>query len=159
MLLSERQTAFAILGITALMIVSSSGPAHGQQRPAVSVSLIQLIATPERFDGKLVSVVGFLSFGGVEGDGLYLHKDDRDNGTGNAVRIDRTKEMLRDRERLYDNYVVIVGVFRHEEKPAIYVSTGRITNIQRCAFISQPDHPMHERLKELQTHEPKDKHQ
>jgi len=139
------------------MIVVSSGLARGQQRQAVSVSLIQLIATPERFDGKLVSVIGFLPFGGVDGDSLYLHKEDYDNGVHNAVEIDRTKEMVRDREKLYDNYVVIVGVFRREERPPIYVSTGRVTNIQRCGFVSQPDHPLVERLKKLHSQEPKDK--
>jgi len=158
MLLSKPHGAFAILGITALTFISPSGLGHAQQRPAVSVSLVQLIATPERFDGKQVRVVGFLGFGGVEGDGLHLHKDDYDNNTGNAVAIDRTKEMLRDRAKLYGNYVVIEGVFRREEKPPTYVSTGRITSIQRCAFISQPDHPIAERLKELHTEEPEEKH-
>jgi hypothetical protein len=134
------------------------GLANDQQGRALCVSLIQLIATPERFDGKLVNVVGFLSFGGPEGDGLHLHSEDYGNHTGNAVAIDRTKEMLRDREKLYGNYVVIVGVFRREDKPPIYVSTGRIRNIQRCALISQPDHPVAERLKELHRQEPKDEH-
>jgi hypothetical protein len=157
MSLSNRQRLCGMWAGPLLAIVLSPALAHGQQRQALAVSLVQLIATPERYDGKLVSVVGFLPFGGVDGDWLYLHKEDYDNGIHNAVAIDRTQQMLRDREKIYENYVVIIGVFRREEAPPAYVSTGRITSIQRCHFVSQPSHPLTERLKELHSHEPKQK--
>lgn len=41
--------------------------------PPVDVSIINLIATPEKFDGKLVSVIGFIHIG-REQDLLFLGK-------------------------------------------------------------------------------------
>src|SRR5689334_5615455 len=38
-------------------------------------SIIQLIARPELYDGKLVRVIGFIHFE-FEGDGIYVHKED-----------------------------------------------------------------------------------
>ncbi len=141
--------------IIALMSVVAVAPARDQQQHPQRLSLVQLIANPEKYDGKLVSVVGFLSFGGVDGDGLYLHKVDYDNGIdANCLAVDRTKQMLREREKLYDNYVLIVGVFRRRELPPDYVSTGTITNIQECRLWSQPDHPFAQRVKEIQPHSP-----
>jgi len=42
------------------------------------VSLIQLIATPEKFEGKFIAAIGFLRLE-HEGYLLYLGKDDYDN--------------------------------------------------------------------------------
>ena len=43
------------------------------------VSIIQLIATPEKFDGKFVSLIGFLCIA-FEGDSIYLHREDLEKG-------------------------------------------------------------------------------
>jgi hypothetical protein len=87
----------------------------------------------------------------VDGDFLYLHKEDFDNSIAeNSLPIERTREMLRDREKIYNNYVQIVGVFHMEERPALYPQNGRIFSIQKCEFWSQPSHPFSERVKELQ---------
>lgn len=138
-----------------LVLLSFPAPSRCQQPEPLRLSLVQLITNPERYDGKLVSVVGYLSFGS-EGDGLYLHKEDYDNGiNADGLTVDRTKQMLKDREKLYDNYVLIVGMFRRQALPAIYVSTGRITDVKRCELWSQPDHPRVERLKLLQSQEAK----
>ena len=157
MSLARRARAAHLMAAAWFVFLSLATPTYGQQGQPLRLSLVQLITNPERYDGKLVSVVGYLTFG-YEGDGLYLHKEDYENGiNADGLAVDRTKQMLKDREKLYDNYVLIVGVFRRQELPAIYVSTGRITNIQRCELWSQPDHPRIERLKELETHEPNQK--
>jgi hypothetical protein len=43
------------------------------------VSLVRLMATPEKYDGKAVQVVGFLRLE-FEGNGLYLHQEDYEHG-------------------------------------------------------------------------------
>jgi hypothetical protein len=43
---------------------------------AVDVSVVQLIANPQLFDGKKVRFVGFLRRE-FEGDAFYLHRVDR----------------------------------------------------------------------------------
>lgn len=143
------------LQILVMMFPAVVGGANDQHQQPEHLSLIQLISNPEKYDGKRVSVVGFLYFGGVDGDGLYLHKEDCDNAIGsNGLMVDRTKQMFQERERLYDNYVLIVGVFRREEIPPLHFSPGRITGIERCELWSQPDHPISQRLKELRGQEP-----
>lgn len=57
---------------------------------AVPVSIIQLIATPERYDGKTVRVEGFLHYK-FEDSELYLSKDDADHLNGkNGVWVSYT---------------------------------------------------------------------
>ncbi|MBF9140172.1 hypothetical protein [Hymenobacter properus] len=43
------------------------------------VSLVKLIANPEKYDGKTIQVIGFLNLE-FEGDAIYLHKEDFDQG-------------------------------------------------------------------------------
>jgi hypothetical protein len=144
--------------VVVVMAFAVAGGAQDRHPLAEHVSLIQLISSPEKYDGKRVNVVGYLSFDGVDGDGLYLHKEDCDNGIGaNGFLVDRTKEMLREREKLYDNYVLIVGVFRRERLPYYDYSPGRITNIERCELWSEPGHPIAEKLKALRGHQPENK--
>lgn len=51
------------------------------------VSLIQLIASPLKYSGKKVRLVGYVTIQ-FEGEGIFLHKEDLDNGISqNAIRI------------------------------------------------------------------------
>ena len=147
----------SLIAVAAAMAVVASAHLAGQQQKPVRVSLVQLIATPERYDGKQVSVVGFLVFG-FEGDWLCLHKEDYDNGIdANGVRIDRTKDMSRDLEKLHRNYVQIVGVFRQEASPFGFASQGHVVDVQKCELWSRPDHPRAQRNREMQGEQPEQK--
>lgn len=60
------------------------------------VSLIQLIAQPEKFEGKRVRFIGFLRIE-FEGNAIYLHREDFDHGIEKnalwvAVPDDMTKQ-------------------------------------------------------------------
>ena len=49
--------------------------------------MVQLLATPEKFDGKLVRVFGFLRLE-FEGDALYFHREDDVQGlTRNGIWV------------------------------------------------------------------------
>jgi hypothetical protein len=72
----------------ALMLASAGCAQASGEAAAVSVSLIQLIATPERYNEKRVRAVGVAQFA-FEENALYLHKDDADLlNTSNAVWLD-----------------------------------------------------------------------
>jgi hypothetical protein len=130
---------FAALCIAFLLAVSCA--TDGQSNQPARVSLVQLIANPEKYDGQLVSAVGFLTMG-EEGTGLWLHETDFLNGIdADAISVDRTKEMYSDKEHLNLNYMLIEGIFRNEKKLAAYPQTGRITKVQRCDLWSQPNNP------------------
>jgi hypothetical protein len=131
-----RKSCFTPLLIL-LVILSSTSPAQPQH--PTRASLLQLIATPERFEGKLVSTTGFLSIS-REATFLYLdqesythHLDD------NAVWFFLNEEMGKNRERLNHNYVVLVGVFRNQRKGAGTNPNGGFDPVQLCALVSTTD--------------------
>ena len=62
-----RSIAIVILGFLAL-----ASPAFASD--PLDVGMVQLLATPEKFDGKLVRVVGFLSLE-FEGVGACVHEE------------------------------------------------------------------------------------
>jgi hypothetical protein len=87
---------------------SQSDPAPSQTH---FVSLIQLIATPERYDGKVVKVAGFMHLE-FEGDELFVSREDFDNRiTKNGVWIVRNPNLVAHADELKDRYVVVVGTF------------------------------------------------
>jgi hypothetical protein len=124
--------------------------AQGQSEPPHAVSFIELIANPAKYDGKVISVTAFLGLDRPDGDMLYLHKEDYDNGILlNAVGIEVNKQMWADREKLDLNYVNVVGVFQSGEKSHNrYNEIERITN---CTLWSQPSNPIHQKLHNLRS--------
>jgi hypothetical protein len=78
---------------------------------AQGVSIVQLLASPEKFDGKFVRVFGFLRLE-FEGDALYLHREDYTQGlTRNGVWVDRTEIVERAAKKLNMHYVLIEARF------------------------------------------------
>lgn len=143
------RTCFLVpLVMLVLGVVCSSETATAPTRPPV-VSIVQLIATPEKFDGKLVSVIGFLRLE-HEGYLLYLGKEDYDNVVlANALWVDATEEMGKNREKLELKYVKIVGTFRAGHEKRNLFSPGGITDIKNCQFWSDPAHPLEGRVKSM----------
>jgi YD repeat-containing protein len=129
----------------------STAPTVSQTVSAVPpvVSVIQLIASPEKFDGKLISVAGYLR---LENEAylLYLHKEDYDNVIlENALWVDPTGEMLTNREKLEFNFVTIVGTFHTGNYHKNNFSTGGLTDIKKCTFLSDPAHPREGKIRAM----------
>src|SRR4026207_991872 len=82
------------------------------QQPTTA-SIVQLIANPKEYDGKLVRVIGFASVE-FEGTAVYLHQDDYKydipkNGLWLALDVEGQKQ--------FDGkYVLIEGTFDAEHK-------------------------------------------
>lgn len=125
-----------LVGVSAVFRSSASPRApHGLPDLPVNVSMIQLIATPEKFDGKLISVVGFL---GVDPEDARLYVSEEDYKRyipGNGVWIDENKQMQRDIEQVDLHYVTIVGVFKQKGLPrhmAVGGGDSGISDIRQC---------------------------
>lgn len=106
------RAAGLLFGIIVLGMGAYGRTAADSQKKSepVLVSMIQLIATPEKFDGRLVRLLGFAHFE-WEGDALYLHREDFEaNLTTNAVRlvIDGPLEKYK---KLSDMHVLVDGRF------------------------------------------------
>jgi hypothetical protein len=136
-----------ILIFTSILPFDCMAQSH-ESRPLV-VSLIQLIATPERFDGKKVVVVGFLRLE-HEANLLYLNKDDYDNVVlANTMWIDVTEAMGRDRDKLTLKYARIEGTFRAGNRTKNSTSAGGITDITSCKFWSDPANPLEKTIQKI----------
>ena len=124
-------------GLAAILFASTCygyGDAyHGED--LYRVSLISLIATPEKYHNKKVRVIGAgrLEF---EGNAICLSKDDLVYGISrnclwtnvDPESIRSTKEKL---EEFNDKYVLIEGVFNSENTGHMGMNSGGIENINR----------------------------
>ena len=97
------------------------------------ISLIRLIATPEKYDGKQVRVIGYLNLE-FEGNAIYLHKEDYSKALStNGFSVDFTKKIV-DKKNLYNynkSYVLIIGTFDMNDKGHMGLFGGKIKNITR----------------------------
>ena len=104
---------------------------------SIDVSVIQLIATPERFDGKRVRVIGFLNLE-FEGNALYVHREDYDQAIAkNALWIDTTPQKTGSvsafaSKNLSNQYVIVEGVFDAKNTGHKGSFSGAIKEISRA---------------------------
>ena len=121
------------------------------QQHAKSVNLIQIIATPQKFDQSLVRVRGYLvavgGNGDIEGWFLYLDREDASNLLGNEIAVVPTEQMRRDKEKLNHMYVLLSGVF-HAVPAADGSYGGVVKDVQSCTVWSDPAHPIGSKLED-----------
>jgi hypothetical protein len=107
-------------------------PKKGADQGAVSVSLIQLIANPQTYDGKKVRLIGFLRLE-FEGNAIYLHKEDFDHGiSSNALWVDLPRDMTKDqRQDVNTQYAICEAVFRASGHGHMGMFGGELTSVSR----------------------------
>ena len=116
---------FTLIVIAVLVLCSS--PILGQ-RP-LDVSMVSLLATPEKFDGQLIRVCGFLRLE-FEGNALYFHKEDYDHGLyQNSVWVNLAES--KENMKLNLRYVFMEGVFRAKDHGHLGLFGGTIDQIKR----------------------------
>ena len=124
---------FGIIGVLLVVIMGYTAFAQNTvAQDAVGVSLIQLIATPEKYHGKRVRLEGFLRLE-FEGNAIYLHREDYEHRiTENGLWLDATNEMRKDRKKIDLHYVLIEGVFNAKSHGHMGLFSGEIKKINRC---------------------------
>lgn len=99
---------------------------------AQDVTMVQLIATPEKYDGEFVRVIGVgnLEF---EGNCLSLSKDDLKYHTGNSIWIELgSKAISYEEAKQYNGeYVIVEGYFDKDDCGHMNLFCGSIKNISR----------------------------
>ena len=132
---TKRKTILLVTVLVALAVVLSGAffmqPARDNH--IEDVTMIQLIATPERYHGKLVRVVGVgnLEF---EGNAIYLSKDDISYQVYNAVWLDfdnNTTLSYAEAKKHNGKYVIVEGIFDKDHSGHMGLFHGAITNISR----------------------------
>jgi hypothetical protein len=120
-----------IFAVSVACVVAAFASARAEADMPKDVSIVQLLATPEKFDGKLVRVFGFLRLA-FEGDALYLHREDDTQGlTRNALWVDRTEAMEREQEKLNAHYVLIEATFDAEDTGHMGLFGGALKKVTR----------------------------
>ncbi|MGN6181494.1 MAG: hypothetical protein ACTHNW_20090 [Mucilaginibacter sp.] len=100
-------------------------------------SIINLVATPERYDKKVVRVVGFLNLE-FEANAIYLNKEDCSLGIDkNAVWIDTNNIDSADYHHCNHQYVILEGTFIMANKGHRDSYSGAITKITRIDLLNK----------------------
>jgi len=93
-----------------------------------NVSMIQLIAAPEKYQGKRVRLLAFLRIE-FEGNAVYLHKEDYEQAIySNGLWIDLPKGTSSGRG-LTNQYVLVEGVFDGTRHGHLGLWSGTITDV------------------------------
>lgn len=102
------------------------------------VSVISLLSTPEKYDGRFVRVIGVgcIKF---EGYAFYLSKDDyKYNVTKNALWMDLDYKSLntsdKELEKWNGKYVLVEGIFNSKKNGHLNLFSGTIENVTRYAY-------------------------
>jgi hypothetical protein len=137
-----------LLAVSSLLLAAA--PSGAQQHvDALTVSLLQLIATPEKYDGKLVQVQGYLDMS-REGDLLYLHQIDSENVLlANAIWIRRTEQMGVDKVKINLRYVKVIGIFRLGFKEQLGNPANGIPEVFKVEPWSDPANPLKHRIETI----------
>jgi len=98
-----------------------------------NVSLVKLIANPEKYDGKRIQVIGYLHLE-FEGNAIYLHQEDfkkRISENGFWVNFSRKLTRKIKPAEYSDNYVIIIGRFKAANKGHMSMFAGTFDDIVR----------------------------
>jgi hypothetical protein len=107
----------------ALITATLAIPTEAQYPVAISadstvisegVSMVRLIATPDRYHEKWVQVIGYLNLE-FEGNAIYLHREDFESGDPkNGVWVNLKMNGPDDYKVFSGHYVIMVGALRYE---------------------------------------------
>jgi len=130
------------LWITTIMVLAGIALSSGSEpRNSVPVSMAQLIATPEKFDGKIVSVTGFFYLGREEAL-LYLHQEDYNHSLdANAIWFEPGEWVPKDVDRIQQTYVELVGTFSAAHRGPYGCPNGGLSVVDRFYLWSTPNNP------------------
>lgn len=124
-------------------IQSGYGDTPNSANPyAESVTMLQLIAIPEKYDGELVRVIGVgnLEF---EGNYLSLSKEDWEYGVGNQIWIELGERALAYEEaKAYNGeYVIVEGFFDKDDGGHMDMFRGSIKDVSRYELWNVNEEP------------------
>ncbi|MDN5287015.1 MAG: hypothetical protein JWR38_3289 [Mucilaginibacter sp.] len=97
------------------------------------VSLISLIANPDRYKGKKIRVIGYLHLE-FEGNGLYLHKEDYDRAISKNsiwVSVGPKHPEVSSLKQYSDHYVIIEGTYDSHMNGHMAMNSGSIKDVTR----------------------------
>lgn len=141
-ILISTSTAFSqgVLDTATAYTIRKSGWLEEQSYPGIyEVSLIQLIANPEHYNGKRVMVSGYLHLQ-FEGNAIYLSKTDYDmRFAKNGIWIGLNEYVRRNSQTsdFSDQYVRLIGIFNSKSKGHEGAWSGSIDDVYSIEVIKK----------------------
>ena len=128
-----KSSTIAILCFT--IALAASGEDHSRTEP-LSVSLVSLIATPERYDGKYVRVLGVAYLDSKYSiNAIYLTREDKSKANAaNGIFLYLSSSGQKT-DRLNNRFVVVQGVFRSDEKGHLHIFPGSLVDVDRLEAV------------------------
>lgn len=113
-------------------------PCCSVENQVFPVSIYQLLANPEKYDGKEVYVIGFMHME-FEGDVIYVHREDwAHNLIQNGIALDVPKNNYSRWMKINNNYVAAQGVFSATERGHLALRAGSLTKITKLVKWQGP---------------------
>lgn len=122
-----------LIGLFYWLSAGASPTSHAGEAPVERVSIIQLISSPDRFDGRIVNLVGVLRLE-FEESAVYLGPDDaRHKNRKNGIWVEMTEEQESMGRRLNGRYVVIEGRFDKGLRGHLGLWSGSLIPVTKVA--------------------------
>lgn len=110
--------------------VNCAVPEHNGDCALYGLSMVQLLANPERYDGDHIRVVGYIHLE-PDSNAIYLHKEDEEHHVfKNGLWVSLTQGVSF--EGCQDAYVIVEGVYRARTTGRMTLWTGELTHVTRC---------------------------
>jgi hypothetical protein len=130
--------------IVLMLLTAAEGASTGARKISrpINVGMIALLASPEKYNGKVISTVGFLNIGSMpENDNLWLYEaDGKSLLYMNTIALDLSDDQRKEFMPLNHTYVLITGTFRSNRPESAMMNSGTIVRIRRVDGW-QPHHP------------------
>lgn len=129
----RKLTRLGLLGCALVVGGGLMGAASPAKKEPLSVSMVQLLANPERFEGKAVRLIGFCVWG-FESQAIYFHTEDADVGNpANALWIESSPGPPP--TNVHRKFVLVEGVFTAKNRGHIGAYSGTLRDVSRLLVL------------------------
>ncbi len=100
------------------------------QAQTLDISIVKLLASPEKYDGKSVRVIAYLSLE-FEENALYFHREDFEKQLfSNGIGIIMTQKETLKYRRLGRSYIMVEGLFSTSHRGHLETYIGSLHSIK-----------------------------
>ena len=125
-----KQVVLATLLLT--FVLGPSSAASSPKKPPRRVSIIQLLANPEQYEGKVVTLRGYVHLE-FESNSISLHKEDYDHSIySNGLWLNGDKCSNPDGSSFTSGYAEVVGRFTTQFRGHMGLWYGSISEVIGC---------------------------
>lgn len=121
----------ASLSIGLMLLVASSRPLTGVpigMKP-ITIGMIPLLASPQKYDGKVIRTWGFLNLR-PNNDGLWLHKEDLQAALWkDSFALELTDQQQEEFKGLNHTYVMVQGTLHSKGPDGPSLESGTISRV------------------------------